>query len=296
MTLTRLSFVDIRPRSIRVPIEFATPEIVMKTSIFSLVQIVLFMFLFCGASAADITDFNTWTLVEDPAHPNFGSSVDTAAQVTLTANGGPVPTGTDIGFSSVNGSTPSTSNQGYYFDPANDFSIAVDFAMDFTNANGTLAFGFGIGEDANGSNSVGVTLVTNNGTPLAFGASARVNDVNLTPATIGLPAQAAARLIVSYDSGSGDVTLGVSNNGDDIAEGSFTYAGLQNSWTDGPLLTSFFIRSDDLLANPWQSGVSNTVVTNFHVISGTPIAAVPEPNSVMALFGLMLLGVSRRRR
>jgi hypothetical protein len=103
-------------------------------------------------------------------------------------------------------------------------------------------------------------------------------------------------MIISYNSASGDVTLGVSNNGDDIAEGSYTFDELQKSWTDGPLMASFFIRSDAILGNAWQSGTSNTIVTNFHVISGTPIAAVPEPGSVVALLGLMLVGVARRRR
>ncbi len=253
--------------------------------------------LFCTSSIADTTDFNTWTLVEDPVHPNFESSVDTASQVTLTANDGPIPAGTDIGYQSVNGPTPLSSTQGYYFDTSSDFSIAVDFAMNFNSPNGTLAFGFGIGEDQTGVNSAGVTLVTSNGIPLSFVAASRINDVTQTPVPIsGIAAQSAARMIASYDAASGNLQFGISNNGDDIAEASHTFVGLQNDWTDGPLLVSFFLRSDTVsIFTPWNSGSSDTTVTNFQVISGSAVS-VPEPQSVVFILGLTMYRMSRRKR
>jgi hypothetical protein len=252
--------------------------------------------LFCTRATADITDFNNWTLVEDPADPSFGFSIDSASQLTLTANGGPIPSGFDIGFSSVNGLTPLSSTQGYYFDPSNDFSVAIDFAMSFDNPVGTMAFGFGIGEDAAGDNSAGVTLVTNNGIAAAFGAAARTDDMDAGFGPIVLVPQLAARMIATYDAATGNIELGVSTNGDDIAEGMLLFDGLQNDWTDSPLLVSFFIRSDDILGNEWQSGLSNTVVTDFHVISGSAIAVVPEPQSAAFLLcGISAFFVSRRR-
>ena len=62
-------------------------------------------------AAGPISDLNTWTLVEDPAHPNFSSSVDSPSQITLSASGA-VPNATDIGYQSVDGATPGTSTSG----------------------------------------------------------------------------------------------------------------------------------------------------------------------------------------
>jgi hypothetical protein len=263
----------------------------------SVVPAMAMTLFFFATAAADITDFNTWTLVEDPAHPNFGSSVDSASQITLTANGGPIPAGTDIGYQSINGLTPATSTQGYYFDHTSDFSVAVDFNMNFSNANGVLAFGFGIGEDQNGENGAGATLVTNNGSPLAFLYASQTNGSESGGLITGPTLQTSARMITTYDASSGDIVVGVSDDNDDIAEGSFTFSGLQNNWSDGDLLVSFFIRSDQFLTfNPWQSGSSDTTVTNFRVLSGTPIAAVPEPQSAILLVGFSLYFVSRRKR
>lgn len=264
----------------------------------TIAQAMAIALLFFGTAAADITDFNSWTLVEDPAHSNFGSSVDSASQVTLTANGGPIPAGTDIGYQSINGLTPATSTQGYYFDHTSDFSVVVDFNMNFSNAVGVLAFGVGVGENEDGGNSAGATLVTNNGSPLVFGYASRTNDVNQAVGTIAGPTpQNSARMITTYDASSGDIVVGVSTNNDDIAEGSFTFAGLQNDWTDGNLMVSFFIRSDQFFTlTPWESGSSETTVTNFRVLSGTPVSAVPEPQSAILLVGFSLCLFSRRNR
>lgn len=257
-----------------------------------------FLMLFGIATAsADITDFNEWTLVEDPPHANFSSSVDSASQVTLSANGGSIPHGTDIGYNTINGSSPGTSSQGYFFDPANDFSIAVDYNMGFSNTPlGTLAFGFGIGESTSGSNSAGVALVTNSGLPITFVGGSRINDVDQAPQTIAVPASLSGRMLVSYNAATGDIEVGVSTNGDDVAEGSHVFSGMQNSWTDGGLIPSFFVRSDDVLALPWQSGNSTTIVTNFRVLSGSA-TAIPEPGSGLVLIGGGLtIGLRRRRR
>jgi hypothetical protein len=240
-----------------------------------------------------IIDFNRWTPVEDPAHPKFIGSIDSASQVTLSAIGGPIPAATDIGYQSVDGQTPAASTQGYFFDPAADFSVALDFSMEFANPNGTLAFGFGIGEDRDGSNSAGATLVTVNGNPFSFAAAARIDDVTQTPKPILVTLQNSARLIASYDAASGDVTLGVDTNFDSIVEGSATFAALQNDWNGDSLLVSFFLRSDDGLAPAWSSGTADVTVTNFQVISGSPIS-VPEPQSAVVLLGLCVLFMRRR--
>jgi hypothetical protein len=269
----------------------------MTKSSLTILKMMAMTLLFCATSVADLTDFNTWTLVEDPADPSFSGSIVSSSQIVLSANGGPIPAGTDIGYQSVNGLTALSSTQGYYFDPSSDFSVAVDFSMNFTNAAGLLAFGIGIGEDQNGMNSAGVTLVTNGGAPLSYGYASRTNDINQEFGALGGTPQSAARMITSYDAASGDIVVGVSTNADDIAESSFTFAGLQNDWTDSGLIVSFFIRSDQILVfNPWQSGASNTNVTNLRVLSGSRVAAVPEPQSAGLLIGLSVYLVSRRRK
>src|SRR4029077_5119933 len=122
--------------------------------------------------------------------------------------------------------------------------------------------------------------LTVNGAPsLYFGGAARINDVNQSPQPIlSVPAQSSGRLILSYNAASGNVQVGVSTNGDDTPEGTTTFSGIQHSWTNQPLLISFFERSDNSLSPAWTSGTASAVFTNFHVISGTPIA-VPEPSS-----------------
>jgi hypothetical protein len=262
----------------------------MKTHRFLTSLCALAAALTVTACQADILDFNSWTLVQDPPHANFTSTVDSSSQITLRATGGPIPPATDIGYQSVNGNTPAASTAGHAFDPSADFSVAVDFSLSFASAVGGLGIGFGIGEDKNGENSAGVALLTVNGSPsLFFGAVARVNDVNQSPQAILVGGQNSGRLIASYQNATGNVTLGVSTNGDDIPEGTTTFSGIQNSWNGGLLLTSFFLRSDNSLGAAWTSGTANAVFSNFHVISGTPIA-VPEPSMFM-LAGLALLGL-----
>ena len=246
---------------------------------------------------AGIVDFTEWTRVQDPPDGNFVGSVDSASQVTLSATGGPVPSATDIGYQSVNGQTAASSTAGYAFDPAADFSVAVDFSLDVSGTGG-LGIGFGIGEDRDGANSAGVAMLTMDGEPqLFFGGVARIGDVTQAPQVIPVLAQDSGRLIVSYTAASGDVQLGVSINGDDAPESFTIFPGLQNSWNDEPLLSSFFLRSDDTFGSAWTSGTADAVFSDFHVISGTPLA-VPEPSS-LCLIGVtlaVLLCVRRRWR
>ena len=198
---------------------------------------------------ADITDFNQWTLVEDPPNAN------------LTAG--------------------------------------VDFDLTFSLPLGGLGIGLGIGEDGAGRNSAGVGLYTLNGStgfPATFGGAARINDVNQTPLSLAVPAQLNGRFLVSYFSASGDVTIGVSVDGDNIAEGSGTFSGIQNSWNDEALMVSFFLRSDDgALFAPWTSGQADAVFTDFSVISGTPMA-IPEPSTILLLASGLAVMAWRRAK
>src|SRR5687767_7762990 len=99
------------------------------------------------SAEAAITDLSTWTLVQDPPNANFTVTPHPTAKILLAGNGA-VPSGTDIGYQSVNGPTPAASTAGHAFDPAASFSVAIDYTMSFANTpSGGLAIGFGIGED-----------------------------------------------------------------------------------------------------------------------------------------------------
>ena len=252
--------------------------------------------IFAQATAADaqITDFNSWTQVTDPADPNFTSSVDTATQISLLAAGGPISTGTDIGYQSINGLTPAPSTAGHAFDPAASFQVAIDFAMSFTSPVGGLAIGFGIGEDQGGMNSAGAGLFTQNGIPsVLFGGAARVNDVDQPPQLILAPGQLSGSLFAAYDAASGDVTLGVGSTGALAPATTTTFAAIQNSWNGGPLFPAFFLRSDDFLVQAWTSGNATAVFSDFRVISGTP-QTVPE-SATLSMFAIGGLAISRLR-
>jgi len=246
------------------------------------------------SASADITNFFEWTLVQDPPDPNLTSSVDSSSRVTLRATGGPIPLGRDIAYQTINGTDVANSTSGWAFNPAFDFSVAVDFDLSFSSPSGGFSIGFGIGEDSNGFDSAGVLLASQNGGFLTFAGGARADDTDLPIAPIGIPGQLNGRFIVTYDATSGDVIVGVSTDGDDTPEGFGTFGGLQNLWDDESLLVSFFARGDNGVF-PWNSGTADAVFTDFHVISGSPFA-IPEP-STFSLVGLvlMLLGCVRRR-
>lgn len=251
---------------------------------------------------AAVTDFSTWTKVTDPAHAGF-SATQGGSSVTLSAGNLPVPAGTDIGFQSISGLTPQSSTSGFFFSPNADFSLAVDYAWSFSNTpTGFLGIGFGIGEDQNGENSAGVSMGTSNGSPLlSFAAAARVNDVDQTPLSLGNPilnpSTLSGTLFVGYEASSGDVILGAApTQGAATAVYSATYTGIQNNWSDGDLMASFFLRSDaPPLTTAWQGGNADAVFSNFRVLSGSPVA-IPEPST--AISSALILGVlnCRRRR
>jgi hypothetical protein len=245
-----------------------------------------------------ITDFTSWTLVQDPANANFTSSVS-ATQATLLAGNGAIPAATDIGYQSVDGETPAGSSAGYAFDPANNFQVAIDFNISFSNTpTGGLAIGFGVGEDRDGMNSAGAVLLLNNGSPSAvFGAAARIDDQTQTPQAILVLGSLSGSLFASYDVASGNITLGASQTAGAAApSGTTTFSGLQNSWNNGDLLTSFFLRSDNTLGQAWQSGNGQAVFSNFRVLSGSP-TAVPEPTSLtfLCVSGFALSRLRNRR-
>ncbi|MEL6108080.1 MAG: PEP-CTERM sorting domain-containing protein [Planctomycetota bacterium] len=251
--------------------------------------------LICSIANAAITDFSTWTLVEDPPNANF-SATQTAASATLSA-GGPIPAGVDIGFQSVNGTTVASSTGGYFFDPSTDFSIAIDYDWTFNSGAGVLGLGFGIGEDSDGMNSAGVAMATSNGSPfLTFGGAARVNDNDQAPLVLGTATSTlSGSLFVSYEAASGDVLLGAATTtGAASPTVAGTYSGIQNQWNNEALLASFFIRSDGPAGAQWLGGDADAVFSNFRVLSGSAVA-IPEPSSSVAL-GLVGVWVLIRRR
>ena len=190
--------------------------------------------------------------------------------------------------------------QGKAFDPAADFSIAIDYDLNLPlTAFGGLAIGFGIGEDIDGMNSAGAVITSNGPLTIAAGGAARVNDVTQVPAFLGLMPPKTGSFFVSYEAATGDVTVGIGAAGAASPSSDATFAGLQNSWNDTPLLTSFFLRSDNSVGLPWTSGSADAVFGNFRVLSGTPTAInIPEPSSlaILALASLSLCINPRHRK
>jgi len=250
-----------------------------------------------SASAhAGIIDLSQWTLVQDPAHPQLTSSIDSTTQITLKATGGPISNGTDIGYQSVNGYNVGSSTSGWAFDPGFNFSVALDFNLTFGTPMGGFTIGMGIGEDRDGTDSAGVVLTSQNGMLLSFLGAARVNDVTQTPILVSVPGQTTGRFIVSYDAATGNVTVGVSTNGDDLPEGSVVFNNIQNSWDNERLFVSFFARGDNGVFG-WTSGTANAVFSDLHVISGAPTSIVPEPSTLLMLgLGAIVLIVHGRKR
>lgn len=246
------------------------------------------------AQAATITDLSTWSVVEDPPHSGTMASIDVMGVARLTA-GGAVPSGTDIGYASVNGADVANSTAGYYFDPSADFSVAVDFDLTARSSIGAGGLGFGIGEDVDGANSAGVGLGFVNGAAALFATAGRVNDVDQPIESI-VSGFGSGRLFIEYDSATGDVKAGVNATQGTPAPSVFkTLSGIQDLWTDGPLLVSFFLRSQAITPFPaLTSGQVDAYFSNFEVLSGTPIS-VPEPTAA-ALAALALLACRRFRR
>ena len=253
------------------------------------------------AASAGIMNFNEWSIVEDPAHANFSSSVDSSSQITLSATGGAIPAGTDIGYQSVDGADVASSTSGWAFDPAFDFAVAVDYDLSFISPIGGFSIGMGIGEDQAGTDSAGIFLASLHGGFLTFAGAARDNDSLVASGVLGYGGISTGRFIISYDSASGNVTAGVSGDGDDTPDGIEVLSGVQNLWDEEALLVSFFARGDNGEFD-WDSGTADAVFTNFHVISGSPLdvsqlVAVPEPTAILlGAIGLLALGLIGRRR
>ena len=246
------------------------------------------------ASGAAIGNLDGWTQVQDPADPGMTGSVNGAGDAaTLTATG-VVPGGTDIGYQSVDGNTVADSSSGYYFSSSEDFHIAVDFSVVATGSIGFGAIGFGIGEDGGGMNSAGPALAVFSGLPISFAAAARIDDANQLPLLFSLAGTLNGRFFVQYDSATGDIISGVSaTQGSANPDETQTFSQLQGSWNDADLLASFFLRSESL-----QGGAISATFSDFTVIEGTPLAAVPLPATAWlfgsALFGLVAVSRSRK--
>jgi hypothetical protein len=240
------------------------------------------MLLACSCARGDFFDFNDWTLVADPPHPNFSAQI-TSSTAVLTAGNGAVPIGVDIGLKSITGNTPATSTAGYAFSPNSDFTVAIDYAIAFNGTpTGVLGIGFGIGEDANGANSAGIAMLTSGGSPFFnYAAVSRINDVNQGAVLVPLPASLNGSLFISYLASSGDVVVGAATTpGATTATANATLSGIQNQWNNSDLIASFFLRSD---LTGWQGGGTATATfSNLRVLAGQP-TAVPEPTSAAAL-------------
>lgn len=247
-----------------------------------------------GASAvADIVDFGHWTMIEDPADPLLEAQVDSASQATLRLLDGTIGFGRDIGYASLNGLNETTSTQGYYFRTDADFRIAVDYQINFSAASGGMSIGLGIGEDILGTDSAGIALLTQNGNPATYLAAARVDDADVDNTFLAETALDTGRFLVDYQAATGDVMVGISVDGDDVAEEWVTYSNLQDSWDDEGLLVSFFARGDNGLTN-WGGGTADAIFTDFHVITGSA-TAVPEPSTV-CIVAMLAGGIALRRR
>ncbi|MCA9138172.1 MAG: hypothetical protein KDB00_15480 [Planctomycetales bacterium] len=263
---------------------------------------VTLLFAWAVVASAAITDFGTWTLVQDPAHPGFTASA-TSTTATLSAGNLAIPAGTDIGYQSVNGSTPGSSSNGFYFSPLSDFSLAIDYAWSFSaGPTGFLGLGFGIGEDADGMNSAGVAMVTSDGSPfLTFAGAARINDVNQSPLPLGNPifnpSTLSGTLFVQYQAASGDVTIGAATSqGAGAPTVMDKFVGIGNQWSGDKLMTSFFIRSDESTpGTTWSGGNADAVFSNFRVLNGSAVA-IPEPSTAITSCLVLCLFLTRRTR
>lgn len=260
---------------------------------------VLLSLIVATSATAEITDFSSWTLVEDPPNAQL-TFTRSATMITLSALDGAIPSGTDIGFQTVNGATPAQSTQGNFFSPDSDFTIAIDYDWAFGNdASGFLGLGFGIGEDVDGMNSAGVAMITSDGSAfMRFGGAARVADQDQLPIVLD-PSTLSGSMFVEYEASSGDVTVGASPVMGAAAPTTFgTFLGIQNNWGGTDLLASFFVRSDGPTpGSGWSGGTADAVFSNFRVLNGTA-TSVPEPSTwvMLALTSLVLLTTSRVKR
>jgi len=254
-----------------------------------------------GFAHAEFTDLDEWTLSVHDA--GFSYTLDgTEHTVTLTADDNAIPSTDDISFASSDGVST-----GYVFDPASDFSVAIDFDLSFDHTpqiQGGLGLGFGIGTDASGENSAGAGLFTNNGVSLEFNAAARAGGGGDTPYDVEIDfstfdaSALSGSLFVAYDADTGTVTAGVSDSQGAIGPArAYAFLGIQNEWDaedDDPLGAAFFLRSDDL--DPWQGGgTGEAVFSNVRILHGSA-QPVPEPTAISLLLVGCVIGFARRTR
>ncbi len=227
-------------------------------------------------AAASIDDLTGWTLVEDPPDPGFSATVEGPASVLLEAADTEVPSGTDIGYQSVDGQDVEASTAGFAFDPAQSFSIAIDYAITFGGTPvGGLGIGLGIGEDRDGANSAGVALLTQDGGTVAVGGAARIDDVTQPLLPIFTLAQRSGSFFVTYDAASGNVAVGVGPAGANVPSATRTFTAIQPQWPGEFLFPAFFLRSDDELGAPWTQGTAEARFSNLRVLAGAPIEIQP---------------------
>lgn len=249
------------------------------------------------------TDEGEWSSVKDPPHINMQAAAPyLVSPLTSTEQGaalsatGPVPSGTDIGFASLGGSATAV-NKGFYFDPLQSFSVAIDYRFSAISSVGAGGIGFGIGEDLDGTDSAGVGMGFVNGAPLAYSTAARVDDIDQAFELFATAPAPDGRFFVQYDSVTKNVVLGVSTTlGSTAPMETKTLAGIGAGWDDEPLLVSFFLRSQSVSILPaLQSGDVRALFSNFEVLSGTPIS-IPEPTTSLLVVpgALGVLAVTRR--
>ncbi|MCB1761431.1 MAG: hypothetical protein KDI68_16800 [Gammaproteobacteria bacterium] len=239
-------------------------------------------------SAASIEDFATWTQVEDPPHAGMSATRLGPGGVLLNASGA-IPAGTDIGYQSIGAADVSSSTTGNYFSVDDDFHIAVDYSLTASGVSGFTAIGFGIGEDGAGRNSAGALLAISNGVPIGVSGAARVDDATLAPLPVSFTATPSGRLFLSYESLSGDITVGVSSTQGSLSPSqSATFGALQKDWNNAGLLVSLFLRSDDpSIFLPMSAGTLDAQFSSFQVLSGGSVAVVPLPGALWLFLGAL---------
>ncbi|MEM6334068.1 MAG: PEP-CTERM sorting domain-containing protein [Planctomycetota bacterium] len=258
-----------------------------------------FAALAIAPASAQITDFNAWTLIQDPPDPDLAATIATdGSKATLTATA-PVARTTSIGLASINGQDVASSTQGFFFDPANSFKIAVDFDAR-TNAQNppdtVFLFGFGVGEATDRDNSVTTVFTWERADffPTFFSVVdlAMVDGRSQWGSFLSAsPGQGS--LFVQYDAESGDVFTGFASDVNATnPEIESAFPAIQNDWDEKRLIVSIYLHGGT--GDNTTGGGIEATFSNFRVLDGTPIA-IPEPASLTLLAAAAGLALTRRR-